>query len=75
MVLGASSKFPTKPSRNFLDLATCLSPCLLLLITEQPAKNLTTRALGNRIHKSNASLQPLMASFVVFNILHESLGD
>lgn len=58
-----------------LELSTGLAACLLLLVPDQPTENLTTRALGDGIHKSDATLQELMASLVVFNVLCQSLGQ
>lgn len=60
-------------SNTNLKLGTSLPARLLLLVANQTTKNLSTRTLRNGIHKSDATLQPLVASLVVLNILSESL--
>lgn len=45
-----------------------LSPCLLILIPQQPSQDLSTRTLGNHVNKLNTALQPLVSCLVLLDV-------
>jgi hypothetical protein len=51
------------------QLRALLSPCLLVLIPQQPSQDLPTGTLRNHVDKLDTALQPLVSRLVLLDVL------